>query len=193
MKIPAQPLLFAWVLALLACAAPAPERPPEITFAHHPPIVLAVRSVEVVSIYENVATPPNVETRLHTPPNQVLARWANDRLRATGGSGFARFSVISAPMTEEPLPKRQGFIGAFTIEQAYRYTLTVEGQLEIFDDGGQRLGVASARVTQSGTLAEGVRPDERQAFWSRLTQLAMDSFNTQMERAIFQYLKEWTR
>jgi len=180
------------LLAVLAgCASPAPERPPEITFAHLPPLGLQVRAIEVVSVYQNVATPPNVETKMPAP-SSVMQRWAHERLRANGGSATARFSVLNAPVTEEPLPKQQGFVGAFTVEPAYRYTITVDGQLEILDDGGQRLAVASARVTQSGTLAEGVTPDERQAFWARLTRSAMDAFNTQMERAIYQYMKDWT-
>lgn len=180
------------VLALASCAAPAPERPPEMTFAHLPPIELHVGSVEAVSVYQNSDNPPNVEGQLQTPPNEMMLRWARDRLRAIGGGGVARFSVLSAPITEEPLPTQQGFVGAFTVEPAYRYTITVDGQLEILGDAGQRLAVAAARVTQSGTLDEGVTPDERQAFLMSLTRSAMDSFNGQMERAIYQYLKEWT-
>lgn len=174
------------------CASPVAERPPDVTFAHLPPISLQVRTIEVVSVYQDATTPPNVETRFASPPSSVMQRWAHDRLRATGISGIGRFSVMNAPVTEEALPKKQGFQGAFTVEPEYRYTITVDGQLEILDEGGQRVSFASARVTQSGTLKEGVTADERQAFWARLTQSAMEAFNAQMERAIFQFMKEWT-
>jgi hypothetical protein len=191
MARPLRETVLALLIVLAGCASPAPETPPEITFAHLPPISLNVRTIEVTSAYQNSSTSPNVETQLTTPPSQVMQRWANDRLRAVGGTGTARFTVLSAPVTEEPLPKQQGFVGAFTIEPGYRYTITLGGQLEILDDSGQRLAVASARITQSGTLDEGVTPEERQAFWAKLTASAMDSFNAQMERAIYQYLKDW--
>ncbi len=174
------------------CASPVAERPPDVTFAHLPPISLQVRTIEVVSVYQDATTPPNVETRLASPPSGVMQRWAHERLRATGVSGVGRFSVMSAPVTEEALKKKQGFLGAFSVEPEYRYTITVDGQLEILDDGGQRLSFAAARVTQSGTLKEGVTAEERQVFWAQLTQSAMDAFNAQMERAIYQFMKEWT-
>ncbi len=183
--------VFATLLGLAGCAKTLPEQP-EVTFAHLPPISLNVRSIETTSVYQNSETPPNVEARMQTPPSEVLKRWAGERLRAVGSSGSGRFTVLNAPVTAEPLPKTTGFVGAFSIEPGTRYTITVEAQLEILDDGGQRLAVTSARVTQSGNLDEGVTPQERQAFWYRLTRSAMDGFNAQMERAIFQYLREWT-
>lgn len=183
--------VFAALLGLAGCTKTLTQQP-EVTFAHLPPISLNVRSIETASAYQNSETPPNVEARIQTPPSEVLKRWASERLRAVGGSGIARFTVLNAPVTAEPLPKKTGFVGAFSIEPGNRYTITVEAQLEILDEGGQRLAVTSARVTQSGTLDEGVTPEERQAFWYRLTKSAMDAFNDQMERAIYQYLREWT-
>jgi hypothetical protein len=182
-----------FVALLIGCASPAPDRPVDITYAHLPPIAVDVRTIEVISAYANVATAPHVETRLATPPNEVMLRWGRERLRAQGVSGSARFTVQNAPLTEEPLPKQRGFLGAFTIEPGDRYTLTVDGQLEVLDDSGQRLAIASARVTQTGTLKEGATPEERQAFWLRLTRLAMDAFNAQMESAIRQHLQAWVR
>jgi hypothetical protein len=40
-------------------------------------------------------------------------------------------------------------------------------------------------------MEEGLTTDEKQLFWAELTKLAMDSFDTEMERAIQQYLSEW--
>lgn len=179
-------------LLLAACAAPRTAPIPDITFVHLQPITLAVRTVDVTSAYVNNDQPPNVETKMQTPPSVALERWGRDRLRAVGSVNSARFTVLSAPMTEEPLPKKTGFVGAFQVEPAARYTLTVEAQVEIFDDGGQRLAVTSARTTQSGTLEEGSTPDQRQMFWYRLTKATLDAFNDQMERAILQYLRDWT-
>ncbi len=179
------------VLLLAACAAYQTKPRPEITYAHKSPISLNVRSLVVQSSYQAPGQPPNVEHRFATPPATIVERWGHERLRTIGTSGTALFTVLSAPVTAQPLPVTKGFIGAFRIESEEKLTITLEAQLEILDESGNRVRLASTRVTKSREMEEGLTADEKQLFWAELTKLAMDSFDTEMERAIQQYLSEW--
>jgi|APTNR8051073442_1049403.scaffolds.fasta_scaffold04193_7 hypothetical protein len=178
---------------VVACSSMTTQPVPELTFAHIPPIGLDVRAIEVTSAFQSSNAPPNVEYRFRTPPEVALKRWANERLRALGTMNRARFTVLNAAVTEEPLPRTTGFFGAFKTEPEARYTITVEAQLEILDERDMRLGLSSARVTRSRTMMEGLTPDDKQLFWFELTRDTMDSFDTEMERSIRQFLKQWVR
>ena len=179
------------ILLLAACSTFQTKPRPEITYAHKSPIALNVRSLVVQSSYQAPGQPPNVEHRFATPPAAIVERWGHERLRTIGTAGTALFTVLSAPVTAQPLPVTKGFVGAFRIEPEEKLTITLEAQLEILDDGGNRVRLASTRVTKSREMEEGLTADERQLFWTELTKLAMDSFDTEMERAIQQYLSEW--
>lgn len=97
--------------------------------------------------------------------------------------------MLTAAVTEEPLPKTKGFLGAFAIEPGSRYTVTIEAQLEV-NEGGQR-AVASARVSRAQSMDQGASDEERERFWYDLTKSTMDVFDEQMERAIRQHLNPW--
>jgi hypothetical protein len=184
------PALLA-LLALVACSTMQTEPVPELTFVHQSPIGLNVASLDITSAYRAPMQPPHVEDKLPVPPEEALKRWARERLRALGSSGTARFTVLTAAVTEEQLPKTKGFLGAFEIEPGARYTATVEAQLEIFDAEGKRLGLTSARTTRARILEQGWTREERERFWYDLTKAVMDDFNEQMERSIRQYLNPW--
>jgi hypothetical protein len=177
--------------AIAGCSSLQTKPVPEITYAHESPITLGVREIAIDSAYASPGEPPHQEQQFETTPEAVLKRWAQERLRAAGVANTARFTVLNAPVTVEPLPKTKGFLGAFRIEPEKKYTITLEGQLEILDDTGQRLRLASARVTRSRQLEEGATPEQRQVFEAELTQSAMDTFNAEMERSIQQYLAPW--
>jgi hypothetical protein len=186
-------ILAAAGLALAACSSLKTQPIPDITFAHEPPIGLNVRTLEVTSVYNSPRSAPNVEYKFQTPPEVVLKRWANERLRALGNSNRARFTVVNAAVTEQPLPKATGFLGTFQTEPGAKYTMTVEATLEVLDETDSRRSLASARVTRSRDLAEGVTAEERQLFWHELTKTVMDSFDKEMERSTLQYLGEWVK
>lgn len=178
-------------LVVAACSTPSmtTDPLPEMTFVHRPTIGLNVASLDVGSAYTSPDGAPNVEQKFPVPPEAALKRWAHDRLRALGNAGAARFTVLTAAVTEEPLPKTKGFLGAFAIEPGTRYIITVEAQLEIIQDS-QR-GVASARISKAQTMDQGASAEERDRFWYDLTRSTMDSFDEQMERAIRQHLNPW--
>lgn len=183
--------VVALCLAVAACSTPSmtTDPLPAMTFVHRPTIGLNVANLEVNSAYTSPGRAPNVEQRFPVPPEEALKRWARDRLRALGNSGAARFTVLTAAVTQEPLPKTKGFLGAFAIEPGSRYTITIEAQLEV-TQGGQR-GLASARISKAQTMDQGVTDEERDRFWYELTKTTMDAFDEQMERAIRQHLNPW--
>jgi hypothetical protein len=186
------PVLALLVIAFLATCSSEPQKPlPELTFVHQPPIRLNVASLEVVSTYKEPRKPPHVEHKFQTPPEEALKRWAESRLRPMGRAESARYTVINAAVTEEPLPKTPGIVGALKNEPSERYTATVEAQLEIFNAGGRLVQLASARATRSRSLMEGAKPEERERMWFELTEALMKDFDKEMESAIRQYAGPW--
>ena len=186
------PVLVFLAIVILAACSNEPQKTLSVpTFAHQPPIKLNIASIDVISTYTAPGMPPNVEHEFFTPPEETLKRWAGDRLRALGRTGNARYTVINAAVTEKPLPKTEGLAGVFKKEPSERYTATVEAQLEIFDNTGRRLQLASARATRSRSLQEGATQQERELMWSELIEALMKDFDKEMERAIRQYAGPW--
>ena len=179
------------IVLLAACSTEPPQPMRQLTFAHQPPLKLNVASLEVVSSYKAPRKSPHVEHKFPIAPEEALKLWAEDRLRAMGRSESARYTVLNAAVTEEPLPKTQGFVGAFKNEPSELYTATVEAQLEIFDDSGRRVQLASARATRSRSLIEGAKPEERERMWFELIEALMKDFNEAMERAIRENAGPW--
>jgi hypothetical protein len=173
-KLSKSPFLVLLAIAFLAACSNEPQKTLSVTtFAHQPPIKLNVASIDVVSTYTAPGKPPNVEHEFLTLPEETLKRWAGDRLRALGRTGSARYTVINAAVTEKPLPTTEGFVGMFKKEPSERYTATIEAQLEIFDNTGRRLQLASARATRSRSLIEGATLHEREIMWSELIDALM--------------------
>ena len=50
-----------------------------------------------------------------------------------GAQNIARFTILNAPLTAEPLRKSSGVAGTLKSEPEQRWTVTVEAQLEILD------------------------------------------------------------
>ena len=183
-------LAFAAVfLVLAACETPLPPRPrAELSYAHLAALKMNVATVEVASDFTAPLKKPNVEHLLPITPEAAMKRWAGDRLRTGGGTGVARFTVRDASVVETPLAVKKGIVGAFTREQAERYTATVEGTLRIIDDRGFQRGTATARVSLSRTVAEDASLNEREMAWFRLVEDLMKSFDAEMERNVRRHL-----
>jgi hypothetical protein len=182
---------MAMAAAVVACASMRTQPIPEITFAHLPPITLNVSAIDVQSLYQSPRVAPHVEHQFPVTPEQALRRWAQDRLRAGGGTGQARFLVTNAAVTEEPLPRTTGFIGAFKTEPDTRYTATIEATLEIIDTNGRRIAAATTRATRTKAVDEGVAPAERALIWRDFTDTLMRDFDGEMVRTIRSHLSEW--
>lgn len=186
-------LLVAFALLGTAACAERTQPIPELTFVHSSPIMLNVREAQIDSRYHSPGTLPNIEQTVTPTPEAALIKWAQQRLRAAGSENVARFTILNAPLTAEPLPKTKGFAGAFTTEPDQRWTVTVEAQLEILDDSGARLDGYTAKVTRSRDIDSGVTYEQRSRFWYDLISATMTEFDAQMDSGLRQHAARWMR
>ena len=184
---------FALVVSSLAsCQATTPTLVfPELTFQHLKSLSLNVAKLETVSSYEPPMSAPNVDHLFHISPAGALGRWAEDRLRAVGKNGLARFTILEASVTETKLETKKGIMGAFTKEQSERYDAILEAKLEIFDNIGLSIGLASARATRSVTVGEDSSVNQREQVWFSLTEKLVRDINAELEKNISMYLSAW--
>lgn len=186
-------LSYALVISSLAsCQATAPTLVfPELTFQHMKSLSLNVAKLESMSSYKPPMSAPNVDHLFHTPPAGVLSRWAEDRLRAVGKNGFARFTIIEASVTETRLDMKKGIIGAFTKDQSERYDAVLEAKLEIFDDSELSIGFARAKAIRSVTIREDSSVNQREQAWFSLTEELVRDIDAELEKNISMYLSKW--
>src|SRR5512134_2024955 len=159
MRIPPR-LLLCLVLGGLVGGSEYRQTTPELNFAHLPPIVLNVREAQIDPRYRSPGTPPHIEQTVKPTPEAALIKWAQQRLRSDGAQNIARFTILNAPLTAEPLRKSSGVAGTLKSEPEQRWTVTVEAQLEILDESGSRLDGYTANVTRTRTLPEGLTSGE---------------------------------
>ena len=107
------------------------------------------------SKYRSPGTPPHIEQTVNPTPEAALIKWAQQRLRSDGTENVARFTILNAPLTAEPLRKRSGVVGTLRTEPDQRWTVTVEAQLEILDESGNRLDGYTAKVTRTRDFPRG--------------------------------------
>ena len=185
--------LLGLLLVGLAGCSEYRQTTPELTFAHLPPIVLNVREAQIDPRYRSPGTPPHIEQTVKQTPEAALITWARQRLRSDGAQNIARFTILNAPLTAEPLRKSSGVAGTLKSEPEQRWTVTVEAQLEILDESGSRLDGYTAKVTRTRTLPEGLTYDERDRFWYDLLSATMSDFDSEMASGIRQYAAQWLR
>ena len=193
MTIRGQAAAPALVLVLLAaCAAPVEpvETPSEMRFSEKPPIALNVARVEIEKMDTGERVDHEVLAKFAVPPDEAMRQWARDRLQAGGGGGTGRFTILTASVEEEKQPPAKGAVGWVGPAPGGRYTITVEGRLEILGEGGQR-GMTAAKVARAKTLEGGLTADERTRALYDLTLATMTAFDEQMERGIRRHLNPW--
>ena len=180
-------------LALLAgCETQVPsQRLPDLTFAHLPPLNLAVQRIETASRFVPSLRAPNVEHAFPVPPARALETWASQRLKAAGGGAQARFTILDAAVTETKLPRDTSTRGYFTKQQSERYDARVEATVEIQD--GTRRGTATAISSRWTTVGEDVSLNERERIKFNLVEGLMKDFDAEIEKSIRQHLANWLR
>lgn len=183
-------LLGVGLTLLAACeTAPPPPTFAEITFAHLPPIVLAVAGIEYVEQFVAPLEPPHAEDRFPITPAAAARRWVHDRLVAGGGAGTARVVLTDASGTRETLATQGGLTGFFTDEQAERYDVSIVMRIEIVAEGSRYVeGHVEASAKQSTTVAEDATLDERDRALYQLTETVMRRFNKEFETGIRTHL-----
>ena len=185
-------LALAGALALAACESkPVIQNMPELSFADKRPFQLNVGQLEIVPEYVPSGRKPNVEHLMALSPEGATVRWAQDRLRPMGRSGFARVLIKDAKVVEVPLKTDSGFTGMFKEQQAERYDGSLDVAIQILDERHFPIADVIARATRSQTISEGATLNERDRVLYELSEGLIRDIDNQMESLIRSYLSRW--
>ncbi len=174
---------------LAACETPDPGQEfADLTFGHMAPLNFNAGSLRVVSQYIAPLAAPNVDHLFPVKPEQALRNWAVGRLKAQGGTGTIRFTIVDASVRETRLKLKKGLTGTFTKEQSSIFDASLEVVVEALDERGYQRAYATVRVARSRTIQEGATINERRRLWFGLTEALMQDFNRDMEKNIRTHL-----
>jgi hypothetical protein len=195
MTRPIRLILAGLALVVLAgCETTLPTNEfPDLQYNHLPPIRLDAVRVEVVEQYKSPGARPYVEHEFPHRPAALAARWATDRLKATGTRNLVRLIVLQGSVVEVPLARTEGVKGVFTIDQSEKYTGTLAVRVEVIDPGGQQLAYVRSQATQTRTVPEDITLADREKIWFRMTEAMMNDLNLSLERQIKQHFTSWLR
>ena len=183
------------VAGLIAGCSTAPEMPrfPDLTYGYLGKMTFDAAPVEIVDEYRPPLKEPNIEHKVPSPPALAMRRWAIDRLDGTGNPDRrAVFTIQQAAITETRLPRTEGLRGIVTTDQSERYDLTLAARFELFE-GRTRVGIATASVNRSRTVAEDITLNDRDKLLFGMVESAMLDFNKEMEQSIAQFLGRYQR
>lgn len=183
-------LLLALVLALplAACDMQMPgETHPPIMFSGTPPLELDVARIEVIEQFKPPLTAPHVEHLAPLPPAHALRNWARDRMQAKGAGGVAKFTIVDASVTQEPLEKTAGLKGLVTTDQASRLRVLLKGRIDVDAPGGQ--GFAEASASRSKTVPEDMSVAERDAALHSLIAATAKDLDAKLETEARKHLR----
>jgi len=180
------PLAAVFAAMLCAgCSSPAPsDKLPEMTFNHLPPIQLKVANVQIENKSPANTNPANAAMQFPVPPDQALTRWAQDRLKATGSSGTARFTILQSDATAKDLPVDTGVTGLFKKEISDQYDSHIEAELTVIDGNGREVGTVSAKSNHQATVREDASLIDRHKVMYDMVEKMMADFNAEMEAGI---------
>lgn len=164
---------------------------PELSFANAPPLLFGVREAQIDPRYRSSDTPPNIEQSVDPTPEAALIKWAQQRLRSDGSQNIARFTIVNASLVTGQVTRSSGTFGG--LETGQRWTLTLEAQLEILDEGGSRLDGYTAKVTRTRDVPSKQTYDQRKLFWYDMLSATMSEFDAEMTSGVHRYLGTWLR
>jgi hypothetical protein len=178
-------LAIAATLALGACTS-TPPRPQarQISFANLAPISFDVAKIEVVQQYQPPQVSPNVDHLTPVQPSDAIRRWANERLRAMGGSGTIHVIIKDASITETHLAGTTGVRGAFTTDQSERYDGRLSVDLVVEVPSRRFQGYTGATVARTISVPENVSLQGREDAWHSLVERMMADLNAKLEEGI---------
>jgi hypothetical protein len=191
------PLSFILLLAggfIASCDTP-PHREsfPQLTYQHLAPINLDVAQIVIQDAYQPPMADPHVDQDFPTPPATAARQWAEDRLKAVGSDGVARFTIIDGSAIDVPLPRTTGLSGVVTQDQSDRYDVTLTVRLEVENRMGNHSGAITASAQRTETVAEDMTLNEREKLWFEMTDQLMKQLNAELEKQIATHLKEFVR
>ena len=124
-------------------------------------------------------------------PEAATVRWAQERLRPMGRSGFARVVIKDAKVVEVPLKVDKSIGGLFKQEQSERYDAALDVAVEIRDERGMVVADVVARATRSKTVPEGASLNERDRVLHEVAESLVRDIDAQMDGLIRSYLSRW--
>jgi hypothetical protein len=179
---------------LASCDTPPHRDPfPQLTYAHLGPINLDVAQIVIVDAYQAPMTDPYVEQDFPTPPATAARQWAQDRLKAVGSDGVAKFTITDGSAIDVKLPRTTGIDGIITQDQSDRYDVTVTVRLDVENRMGNHRGSITATAKRSETAAEDMTLNEREKLWFEMTDQLMQQLNAELEKQIGKNLKDFVR
>lgn len=183
---------LAGALVLAACdAPPVIQKQPEISFADKRPFRLDVGQLEIVPEYVSSGRRPNVEQTMPISPEAATVRWAQDRLRPIGRTGYARVVIKDAKVVEVPLKVEKGLGGMFKEQQAQRYDAALDVAIQVLDERHFPVADVVARATRSHTVSEDATLNERDKVLYDMTDALIHDIDSQMDSLIPTYLGRW--
>ncbi len=186
------PVLLAAMVALAGCEnSPPIQKLPEISFTNKRTIQLDVGQLEIVPEYSSPGRAPNVEHLMPVSPEGATVRWAQDRLRPMGRSGFARVVIKDAKVIEVPLQTEKGLTGMFKDQQAARFDGSLDVAIQILDDRHMPVADVVARATRTKTVSEEASLNERDRVLYEITESLIRDVDSQMDGLIKTYLSRW--
>ena len=105
-------------LALVACQPPGKPKYDDITFTHLPPIELNVADIIIEAPYQEPLELPHVGEQFPVSPSRAARSWAEDRLRAVGGSGTVTVTIVESGAVETDLARCQKEVSIPVTRQA---------------------------------------------------------------------------
>lgn len=185
--------VFVFLAFLAGCnnAPPPPEKFPELSWTHLPPIKLDVVRLEVIKAYVPSDQPPHVETLAPRTLIDSADRWARDRIRPVGSSGWVSFIITDASLLEVPLLVKKGINYAFTNQVAKRYDAHVAVRLEIHNERGYMDGQVSAEASASREVSQEASEREIRETQYLVVQDAMLRLNTALETNTYSHLQRF--
>ena len=187
-------MALACALALAACEGKPPvQKLPDISFADKRPFMLEVGQLEIVPEYVSPAKRPHIEHMMPVSPENATVRWAQDRLRPVGRTGYARVVIKDAKVVEVPLKTDKSFTGMFKQEQAERYDGSLDVAIQILDERHLPVADVVARATRTKTVPEGVSLNERDRVLYEITESLIRDIDAQMDGLVRTYLNRWVQ
>jgi len=179
---------------LASCDTPPHRDPfPQLTYQHLAPINLDVAQIVIQDAYQPPMTAPHVDQDFPTPPATAARQWAQDRLKAVGSDGVAKFTILDGSAVDVPLPRTTGISGMVTQDQSDRYDVKLTVRLEVENRMGNHSGAITASAQRSESVAEDMTLNEREKLWFEMTDELMKQLNAELEKQIGTHLKEFVR
>jgi len=171
--------------ALTGCeTTPPPRRFAQITFRHATPIPMRVGSVETRVTWQAPSGNGHIEGEMPINPATTAARWGEDRIRATGGSGRAIVEVREMSVTETKLATASGVRGAFTTDQSERYDMRLVMRVAAEDPSTGATAETTISAQRSQTVLEGLTLAEREDIWYAMIEKLMMDMDAGLTQAV---------